>query len=242
MDSGLMLQIIHRQVDAGSKALLTQAVSQLSLLEVAVDDFALALRQAPGQSSNDAQSGISSSSEHGASVDALIMGAIATRSATAIMIALRTHLMAPDARANLRARTFIYELALFIKMLEQIEAGRRDMVSLSVPITVLKAIVPDAINLRDSLAHFDERTLGRAHKKAIKAIPHQTGSEVVNLGLHRAGSTYGGHSANGTFVGVKIDQSVVTACRAALVSTLEAFPEGPDFRQVMTNHQNSMSN
>lgn len=242
MDTELMLQIVHRAVDADSKALLTQSIAQLNLVTVAADDFADAVQHAPGQSSNDTQTGIQSAAKLDAGAEALIMQAIAARSATKAMAAMKKHLLDPDTRANLRARSFIYELALFIKLLEQIAAGRPDLAAaLSPSITALKAAAPGAIDLRELLAHFDERTLGRAYKKTISPVPHKTGGEIIGLGLHREGKTFGGHTANGSFVGITIDGAVVSACRAALVGMLQAYPEGPDLKQTMANYRASMA-
>ncbi len=161
MDTELMLQIVHRAVDADSKALLTQSIAQLNLVTVAADDFADAVQHAPGQSSNDTQTGIQSAAKLDAGAEALIMQAIAARSATKAMAAMKKHLLDPDTRANLRARSFIYELALFIKLLEQIAAGRPDLAAaLSPSITALKAAAPGAIDLRELACAFRRTHVG----------------------------------------------------------------------------------
>lgn len=242
IDPHLLVWASNHEVDADSRRLLSAAANQLRLLKRAEVRFREIGIAAPNRRAFHADTGTSVMAGLPAEQDDKLMAVIERRQPAEIMAALEASYVAPAMERELLARAFVYELALYRKIIERAQKVRADLSGYSALLQRIDAVAPGVVALRDSLAHLDERVLAESRGRDILAVPTTENGETINLGLRLSGSRFGGHAADGQFAEVDVSEDTLGECASVLWDAYGLFTAKPTLEVAMENSRRSMGN
>lgn len=137
----------------------------------------------------------------------------------------------------LHAKSFLFALDGVRKTLLSLKRIGSSAAASDIAIGILAAGVPDLAGVRDSTAHADERSQGKARGKALPNVPVDSfgihapgGGAIVISGLH--GDVFHCTVEDGRLAGVAVNEGSLGAAFQAVQALLDALPWKGDSRIV----------
>lgn len=128
----------------------------------------------------------------------------------------------------LHAKSFLFALDGVRKSLLSLKRIGLSAAASGIALGILEAGVPDLAGVRDSTAHADERSQGKARGKALPNVPiddfgiRATGGVVVISGLHN--DTFHCTVEDGRLAGVAVNERSLGTAYQAVQALLDALP------------------
>lgn len=146
-------------------------------------------------------------------------------------------------RREMLARSFVNELALFRKLLGRASIVRQDLkTGYGRLLQVFDATAPGVVEVRDTLAHLDERVLAESRGKKFALAPNSQGGTTLTLGLRLSGSCLGGHVFDGTYVEIALTSGTLQKCAEILWDAYGLYPAKPGLQEAMENSKRTVGN
>lgn len=217
MELSLLLLLAQREMNERPRALLMLALEQLELVRTALGlhresagAFGLAAVMGPGIVSVTGMSDPSS---------------LAIPQTPDEMIAFARSWAAPGRKATIAARSFVHELVVLRRAVGAAARFAPDPAAAERRAAQFDTAYPMLVQLRDTLAHLDERFVAESYGKSIPIQPATVDGQTLDPGVSVRPGRISGHVKSGAFVDLPVDEEVLQAARSLILGVIARFPE-----------------